>query len=69
MALFDGQDPGLALDLGSMLAKVTEETIATRAATAFPPADALIVIAISPDATALPDACVITTPAEAAACP
>lgn len=68
MALLDGQDPNLALTLPSLLDKVTDATVAARAASAFPKAETLIVLAVSPDASALPGACVITSPAEAANC-
>lgn len=69
MALLDGQNPGMALDLKSLLAKVDASTVKSRLDTAFPSADDFVVLAVSPDAKALPDACVITAPAEAAACP
>ena len=68
MAILDGQDPNLALTLPSILDKVTDATIKARAAAAFPKAEELIVLAVSPDAAALPGACVITSPAEAANC-
>lgn len=68
MALLDGQDPNMALTLPSLLEKVTDTTIRSRATSAFPAVDSLIVLAVSPDADALPDACVITSPAEAANC-
>ena len=68
MAILDGQDPNLALTLPSLLDKVTDATVRARAASAFPKAESLIVLAVSPDASALPGACVITSPAEAANC-
>lgn len=68
MALLDGQDVNLALTLPSLLDKVTDATIEARAESAFPKAENLIVLAVSPDASALPGACVITSPAEAANC-
>jgi zinc protease len=68
MAILDGQDANLALTLPSLLDKVTDATIQTRAASAFPKAEELIVLAVSPDASALPGACVITLPAEAVKC-
>lgn len=68
MALLDGQDPNLALTLPSVLSSVSEESLQTRVEAAFPSADALIVLAVSPDATALPGACVIRDPAEAVRC-
>ena len=68
MALLDGQDASLALTLPSLLDKVTDATVQARAASAFPKAETLIVLAVSPDASALPGACVITSPSEAANC-
>jgi zinc protease len=68
MAILDGQDANLALTLPLLLDKVTTETIEARAASAFPKAEKLIVLAVSPDAAALPGACVITSPAEAVNC-
>ena len=68
MAILDGQDASLALTLQSLLDKVTDTTVQARAASAFPKAETLIVLAVSPDASALPGACVITSPAEAANC-
>ncbi|MFN5826364.1 MAG: M16 family metallopeptidase [Rhodobacterales bacterium] len=67
-ALFDGHDPYLALTLPSLLEKVTDATLWSRAASAFPSADQLIVLAVSPDAAALPGACVISTPEQAVNC-
>jgi predicted Zn-dependent peptidase len=69
MALLDGQDPGLALDLKSVLTKVDAATLQSRLTTAFPAPDAFIVLAVSSDVNALPGACVIDTPADAARCP
>ena len=68
MAILDAQDPNLALTLPSLLDKVTDATVAARATSAFPKAETLIVLAVSPDASALPGACVITSPAEAVNC-
>lgn len=68
VAILDGQDPNMALTLSALLDKVNDETVASRASSAFPKAEALIILAVSPDASALPGACVITTPAEAANC-
>lgn len=65
----DGLSVGRSLELTKELAAVTEDSISERLNTAFPAADALLVIAVSPDATSLPGACVITTPRDAAACP
>lgn len=64
----DGLSLGRSLELTTELAAVTEDSIADRLNTALPAPDALLVIAVSPDATALPGACVITIPREAADC-
>lgn len=68
MAILDEQDPNLAFSLPSLLDKVNDATVQARAASAFPKAQDLIVLAVSPDASALPGACVITFPAQAANC-
>ena len=68
MAVLDGQDAGLALTLTAMLDKVTGATVEARATSAFPKAEDLIVLAVSPDASALPGACVIRSPADAVRC-
>lgn len=65
----DGHAVGRSLELTTELAAVTEDSIAERLNTAMPAPDALLVIAVSPDATALPGACIVTTPREAADCP
>lgn len=68
VAIFDGQDPNLALTLPALLDKITDTTIKNRADLAFPAADRLIVLAVSPDVEALPGACVITSAIEAVNC-
>lgn len=65
-AILDGQDPSVALNLVSLVDKVTSKTIATRISQAFPPSEALTMLAVSPDATALPGACVVRSAAEVA---
>lgn len=65
----DGSPPGRALGLLDELAAVSGKTLMARLRDAFPAPDSFIVIAVSPDANALPGACVITTPSEAADCP
>ena len=50
------------------LEAVTEASLNERLNTAFPSMDEFIVIAVSPDAEALPEACVIMTPREAVDC-
>lgn len=69
MAILDGQYPNLALTLPALLDDVTEATVQARAASAFPKAETLIVLAVSPDAAALPGACVISAPVQARDCP
>lgn len=64
----DGQAPGRALKLAAEVDAVTEESLHARLDDAFPVTDDFIVIAVSPDANALPDACVITVPQQAAGC-
>ena len=68
MAILDGQGANLALTMPALLDKVTDATVQARAASAFPKAETMIVLAVSPDASALPGACVITSPAEAVNC-
>ena len=68
MALLDGRAPNLALTLPAVLSSVSEETLRTRVESAFPSANSLIALAVSPDATALPGACVVQAPAEAVKC-
>ena len=65
----DGSQPGRSLQLAAEIDAITEDSIAARLQDAYPTADDFIVVAVSPDATALPDACVITTPQEAVSCP
>lgn len=64
----DGFAPGRALQLSAELAAITDADIAARLAGGFPGADDFLVIAVSPNAMALPGACVITTPAAAQDC-
>jgi zinc protease len=66
LAMLDGMDP--ATDPKAMLDKVTQASIQARLDKVYPPADGFVVLAVSPDANALPGACVIKTPAEAAGC-
>lgn len=54
--------------LNEELEAVTEASLNERLDTAFPSADEFIVIAVSPDADALQEACVIMTPREAVDC-
>ncbi|MGB3553317.1 MAG: hypothetical protein WBA25_01625, partial [Jannaschia sp.] len=68
-ALLDGIEPGIALTLDDVLDAVTEEGLRDRLTTAYPVSDSFLVVAVSPDADALPDACVISEPEAADACP
>lgn len=69
IALLDKKDPGVALKLESVLADVTAASTRARLSSAFPRPDSLVVLAVSPDRNALPGACVISEPSEAASCP
>ena len=64
----DGFQPGRSLRLAAEFDAVTEESLRARLAGAFPGAGDFIVIAVSPDGNAMPNACVITTPEQAADC-
>ncbi|MCF6273261.1 MAG: insulinase family protein [Rhodobacteraceae bacterium] len=71
-ALFALLDHHAALDvtqLAEQLDQVTKAGILSRLATVYPKKDAFVVFAVSPDKTALPEACVITAPEEAQNCP
>ncbi|WP_299548651.1 insulinase family protein [uncultured Tateyamaria sp.] len=68
MALLDDQDPSVALDLASELDRVTSETLRQRLANAFPAAQDFIIVAVSSDADALPNACVISEPRDVLDC-
>ena len=64
----DGFAPGRSLELSAELGLVSDVSIAERLASAYPAGSDFIVIAVSPDATALPDACVISAPEDAVNC-
>lgn len=64
----DGLDPGMAPKLGALLENVTAQDVQDRLQAVFPSGNDLIVIAASPDATALPGACVITEIQQASQC-
>ena len=68
-AMTDGNSPLVVLELEGMLAKVTPESVQQRFATAYPASSDLIFVAISPDATAMPGACVILQPKDVLTCP
>ena len=65
----DARDPSDAPRLGELLESTTARELQERLATAFPSGDNLIVIAASPDASALPGACVITNIEQVSQCP
>ena len=65
----NGFETGRSLRLTDELQAVTEGTLMDRLSSALPQAQDFIVIAVSPDADALPGACVIRTPSAAADCP
>lgn len=68
MAVLDGSGPQVALSLGDLLEKISEGSLRQRLQQAFPQPDRFIVLAVSPDANALPGACVITKPEQAITC-
>ena len=68
-SMLDGNNPMVILQLNAMLTKVTPESVQQRFATAYAPAADLIFVAISPDAAALPGACVILQPKDVLNCP
>jgi predicted Zn-dependent peptidase len=68
MAELDGQDPNMAFNLGQILDVVTAASLRDRLQQVFPAPDSFIVLAVSPNADALPGACVITKPEPAKAC-
>ncbi|MBB3141781.1 M16 family metallopeptidase [Halomonas organivorans] len=64
----DGGDPGRVLRIMDEIEAVTDVSLNERLKDAFPEMDEFTVIAVSPEADSLPDACVITTPREAVDC-
>ena len=64
----DGHDPREALEFDERMGSVTSETVRERLDASYPSADDFIVIAVSSDADALPGACVISHPIDAADC-
>ncbi len=68
MAILDGQDPQMAFDLKHILDAVSDESLKERLQQAYPAPEDFIVLAVSPNANALPGACVITKPEQAKAC-
>lgn len=68
-SVLDGFGTGKSLQLSAELAGVTEASLAERLGDAFPAPEEFIVVAVSSDTDALPQACVISTPQEALGCP
>lgn len=67
-ALIAKQDPNLLLNVKPALEKLDMPSLMTRLGKDFPTPNSFMVLAFSPDAKALPGACVITQPAEAVNC-
>jgi predicted Zn-dependent peptidase len=67
-AVLDGRPASIVSHLGDQLDQVTDASILSRLATVYPKADAFVILAVSPDETALPGACVIEAPEEAQSC-
>lgn len=65
----DGVEAGRSLHLVDELNAVTQDSLVDRLANSFPKPVGFIVMAVSPNADALPGACVIRTPVDAADCP
>lgn len=64
-----GRDPSDAPRLGELLENTQARDIQERLVSVFPPSGHLIVVAVSPDANALPGACVVTEINQVAQCP
>lgn len=64
-----GYDPLTFEQSPQWIAALTPDSLMARYAKDYPKADALTVIAVSPDANALPGACVITAPRDVLMCP
>lgn len=65
----DSREPSDAPRLGELLESVAAQDVHERLESVFPSGDNLIVVAASPDASALPGACVITQIEQVAQCP
>ena len=68
MALLDGQDAATSLTIETLLNEVSNESVKARLKDGYRDVDKFVVIATSPDANALPGACVIKLPQEAVSC-
>ena len=67
-SMLDNQPASRSLNLGNELKAVTAETLNARLKQAFPKPDGFLMIAISPDANALPGACVVESIQEVSKC-
>ena len=65
----DGRDPADAPRLAELLETITAKDVEERLLSAFPPSNSLIMVAASPDADALPGACIITELEQISQCP
>lgn len=68
-AMLYGLDPLMFEQSPQWIAALSPASLAARYATDYPKAADLTVIAVSPDANALPEACVITAPQQVLTCP
>jgi zinc protease len=68
MANLDGQDPLMALKIGDLLTAVSIDSVKSRLKDAYPEVGQFVVVAVSPDPNAIPEACVIKLPQEAVNC-
>ena len=68
MGVLDGNPTDTAMRIRELLDTVSKSTIDTRLNSAFPKPDGFVTIAVSPDANALPNACVIERPEDVVHC-
>ena len=69
MGLLDGEDPQVFFELASWFEEVSPASLKTRLSDVYPRSEDFVVVAVSPSADALPGACIITEPKQAASCP
>jgi hypothetical protein len=65
----DQQDTSIAPRLGAEIDAVLAKDVSERLSTVYPTTDRMVIVAASPDANALPDACVITQIEQVVQCP
>jgi predicted Zn-dependent peptidase len=65
----DGFPTGRALEFAEEIASIDARAVEARLRAEYPASDAMLVVAITPDADALEGACVIAAPRQAADCP